>query len=118
VVDGEAGWIDVPVHAEELPWLDDDGASPDAWAEGEIQAVFGELASLAEMYETPRGEPDLGEFYERVAGLLSAPVVVEDGINAMAVYSEHHRDEAREEARAIIGRLAEGFGRLVAYRRE
>lgn len=117
VVDGESGWIDVPVHDEDLPWLDDDGASPDAWTAGEIQAVFGDLAPLAEMYETPRCRPHIGEFYERLAGQMRAPVVVQDGINAMAVYSEHHRETARSEVEAIVQRLAQGFERLAARRR-
>lgn len=117
VVDGAAGWVDVPVDEEDLPWLDDHGASPDAWTDGEVAAVFGELASLAEMYETPRVVSHVGEFYERLGSLMETPVVLRDGINAMAIYSERHRDQARAELEAIIQKLAEGFERLVAYRR-
>jgi hypothetical protein len=117
IVDGESGWIDVPVHDEDLPWLDDDGASPDAWTAGEIQAVFGDLAPLAELYETPRCAPHIGDLYERLAGQIAAPVVVQDGINAMAVYAERDREAARSEVEAIVRRLAQGFERLAAHRR-
>jgi hypothetical protein len=116
VVDGEAGWVEVPVDEEELPWLDDGGASPDAWTDGEGAAVFGELAPLAETYETPRLTPHLGELYERLAGLMTTPVVLRDGINAMALYSDW-RDGAEAEVRVILGKLADGFGRLAANRR-
>jgi hypothetical protein len=117
VVDGESGWIDVPVHEDELPWLADGDVSPDAWAAGEIQAVFEDLAPLAEMYETPRCVPHIGDLYERLAGLIAIPVLVLDGINAVAVYSDHHREAARSEVEALIQKLADSFDRLAVHRR-
>lgn len=116
VVEGEAGWVEVPVDEDELPCLDDDGASPDDWADGEVAAIFGELAPLAGTYESPGLTPHLGELYERLAGLMTTPVVPRTGINAMALYSDQ-RDGAVDEIRAIVGGLAAGFERLAVRRR-
>src|SRR5262249_15330445 len=108
--DSTYGWVYVPVDECELPWLDDDGASSDAGGDGEIRAVFGELVPLV-AFES------LGDFYTRLAPLMATPVVLCEGINVMAIYSEHHRDEARAEVGAIIRRLADGFERLAVRRR-
>jgi hypothetical protein len=113
--DSSGDWVFVPADEADLPRLDD-GASADAWGDGEIQAVFGELGLLVEAYETPSSEPDPGDFYTRLAALMSTTVVVRDGIGVMALYFEHHRDEARAEVEAIIRKVAEGFERLAVYR--
>lgn len=116
VADGETGWVQVPVVLNDLPFLEDDGGQGPDWLDGERQEVFGDLAALAGTYEQPCGEPYLTDFYECLAALLAAPVVVCDGVNAVAAYSEHDRDAAYAEAEAIIGRLAEAFERLAARR--